>query len=343
MTGIKRGRMTRVWLVALLCAWPMGVDAAQPASPLPAPRFHHLHLNSVNPDKAIAFYAKAFPSTSKTVWNGIPGLASPNDVMVLFTKVSTPPRADPQATAYWHFGWNVTDERKSLALYQSQPELTLVPLYTTDEGGTVHVNSDTWPGTGGILGLTKAQIADAKAKGVQPLGGAGFSYLGGPDNALIEYAGNYPAERFNHVHMYHENPYCAQLWYQTHLNAALPTGVVLHTEANCVVARGVDRSWPGLQKDGMYRTPSAGVIFGDVAMNWYMRQTETPLVGTRGRLIDHVGLSVSNLDAWAAKLKSEGVTVLRRSYRLGDTRAMMIEGPSHEAIELVEVPDGALK
>ena len=91
----------------------------------------------------------------------------------------------------------------------------------------------------------------------------------------------------------------------------------------------------------MYRTPSAGVIFGDVAMNWYMRQTETPLVGTRGRLMDHVGLSVSNLDTWAAKLKSEGVTVLRRPYRLGDTRAMMIEGPSHEAIELVEVSDGA--
>ena len=338
MTGTKRGMINRAWLVTLaLCALPMGAGAAEPAPPLPAPRFHHLHLNSMDPDTAIAFYTKAFPSTSKTTWAGFPALASPNNVLVLFTRISTPPVSDPQATAYWHFGWNVTDERKNLELYKSRPEFKLAPFYTTDEGGTVFVNSDTWPGTGGILGLTKAQIADAKAKGVQPLGGAGFSYLRGPDNALIEYAGNYPAERFNHVHMYQENPYCAQLWYQKHLNALLPAGVVLHSEANCVVVRGADRSWPGLEKEGMYRTPSAGVIFGDVAMNWYMRQTETPLVGTRGRLIDHVGLSVGNLDAWAAKLKNEGVTFLRRPYRLGDTRAMMIEGPSHEAIELVEL------
>lgn len=337
MMGIKRGRTRPGWFLMLaLCALPVGARAEDPAPPLPAPGFHHLHLNSVDPDAAIAFYAEAFASTSKITWGGFPALASPNDVMVLFTKVSAPPRADPQATAYWHFGWNVTDERKNLALYQSRLERALLPLYTTDEGGTVHVNSDTWPGTGGLLGLTKAQIADAKANGVQPLGGAGFSYLRGPDNALIEYAGNYPAERFNHVHMYQENPYCAQLWYQTHLNAALPAGVTPHTQANCVVARGADRSWPGLEKAGMYRTPSAGVIFGDVAMNWYMRQTETPLVGTRGRLMDHVGLSVANLDAWAAKLKKEGIKFLRRPYRLGDTRALMIEGPSHEAIELVE-------
>jgi len=31
------------------------------------------------------------------------------------------------------------------------------------------------------------------------------------------------------------------------------------------------------------------------------------------------------------------VTTLQEPYRLGDTRAVMIEGPSREAIELVEV------
>ena len=31
----------------------------------------------------------------------------------------------------------------------------------------------------------------------------------GPDNALVEFAGNYPAERFNHVHLYQEDPLCA--------------------------------------------------------------------------------------------------------------------------------------
>lgn len=304
---------------------------------LPAPGFHHLHLNAVDPDAAIAFYAQNFPSTSKTNWGGIPALASPNNVLVLFTKVAAPPNTDPQATAYWHFGWHVTDVRRNMETYKGRPDVKLAPLYTTDEGGSVFVSSDTWPGTGGVLGLTKAQTADAKTRGVRPLGGAGFAYMQGPDNALIEYQGNMPAERFNHVHMNQEDPFCAQAWYRQHLNAGLPQNAAPRSEADCKVPRGADRTWPALQKEGMFRTPSAGVVFGDVAVNWYMRQTETPLLATRGHLMDHVGLSVANLDAWVAKLRSEGVRFLEQPYRLGEARAVMIEGPSREAIELVEI------
>jgi 4-hydroxyphenylpyruvate dioxygenase-like putative hemolysin len=83
--------------------------------------------------------------------------------------------------------------------------------------------------------------------------------------------------------------------------------------------------------------PTAAVTFGDVMFTWYMRQGEEPLVGSRGQLYDHVALSVSDLDAWIAKLRAEGVAFLEPPYPLGDTRAVMIEGPSREAIELVEV------
>ena len=48
-------------------------------------------------------------------------------------------------------------------------------------------------------------------------------------------------------------------------------------------------------------------------------------------------MSVGNLDAWIAKLRGEGVKFLEQPYKLGDTRAVMIEGPSREALELVEV------
>src|SRR4030095_6137541 len=67
--------------------------------------------------------------------------------------------------------------------YKQRPDAKLLLLYTTDEGGYVSISSDTWPGTGGVLGLTKSQIAEAKTKGVQPAGGAGFAYLQGPDGA----------------------------------------------------------------------------------------------------------------------------------------------------------------
>ena len=87
---------------------------------LPAPGFHHLHLNSVDPDAAVDFYTRRFPTTAKTSWGGLPALASPNDVLVLFTKVAAAPATSPQ-TAIWHFGWHVTDSRQTLESYKGQP------------------------------------------------------------------------------------------------------------------------------------------------------------------------------------------------------------------------------
>ena len=74
-----------------------------------------------------------------------------------------------------------------------------------------------------------------------------------------------------------------------------------------------------------------------MALTWYARQGDEPLVPSRGQLYDHIGLGVADLDAWVAKLRGEGVTFLEQPYPLGDTRAVMIEGPSREAIELVEI------
>jgi len=68
-----------------------------------------------------------------------------------------------------------------------------------------------------------------------------------------------------------------------------------------------------------------------------MRQGDTPLAATRGHLMDHIALSVASLDMWVTKLSNEGVKILRTPYPLGDTRAVLVEGPSREAIELVEV------
>jgi glyoxalase/bleomycin resistance protein/dioxygenase superfamily protein len=307
---------------------------------LSVPGFHHLHLNSLDPEAAIAFYTMQFPSTAQTSWGGLPALQSPNNVLILFTKVDTAPATSPQ-TAIWHFGWHVPDTRARLEVYKSRQDVKLLPLYTGDNGGIVFVSSDTWPGTGGVLGLTKAQIADAKASGAQPTRTGGFGYLQGPDHALVEYAGNHPNERFNHVHMFQEQPFCAQLWYQKHLNAPVFAGRTSPTpltEATCKVERGPERTFPALNAEGMSRTPSAAVVFGDVALLWYMQQGNEPLVSSRGHVYDHLALSVTDLDAWIAKLRGEGVRFLAEPYQLGDTRAVMIEGPSREALELVEIP-----
>ncbi len=309
--------VTSTRVAALFAA--VAAVASLPASgqELPPPRFHHLGLNSLDPEVAIAFYARQFPSTSKASWEGLPALRSPNDVLIVFNKVATAPPILPQ-TAIWHFGWHVVDERETLATYKARPEVKLLPLFTSAEGGSVLVSSDTWPGTGGVLGLTAAQIALARAQGTKPRGGAGFAYLEAPDGALVEYQGNFPAERFNHVHMYQEDPFCAQVWYRDHLGATLvenPATRVPRSAADCKVARGPDRTWPALEQEGMFRTPGAAVTFGDVALTWYMRRGARPLESTRGHLYDHIALGVTNLDAWMAKLRREGVAVLTEPIR----------------------------
>src|SRR3974390_441788 len=133
-------------------------------SMLATPGFHHLHLNSVDPDRTIDWYTRQFPSTMKGTWGGFPALLSPNNVMLLFNRVATPPRSEPRS-AIWHFGWRIAEN-------QQRSDVELLPLYTTDEGGSVLINSDTWPNVGGMLGLTSAQIAEARD-------GAGENHRGG--------------------------------------------------------------------------------------------------------------------------------------------------------------------
>jgi len=41
-------------------------SSPQPSMALATPGFHHLHLNSTNPEAAIDFYVKNFTSTSKS-------------------------------------------------------------------------------------------------------------------------------------------------------------------------------------------------------------------------------------------------------------------------------------
>src|SRR2546427_10791107 len=131
----------------------------------------------------------------------------------------------------------------------------------------------------------------------------------GPDNALVEYAGNHPAERFNHVHMYQDDPFCAQLWYQKHLNAPVfagRTSLTPLTETTCQGPRGPDRSWPALERAGMFRAPSAAGVFGDAALPWYMRQGEQPLVGSPGHGHDHPPLSDARPAPWGGQLPGRG-------------------------------------
>ena len=299
------------------------------------PRFHHILVRSSDPEAAAAFYADLFPSSSTGHWGGYAAVFSPKDVMILFEKDDDVPE-EPES-ALWHFGWQVLDSRKTTADFIAGGKAASAPLYTGDGNGHVPISSDTWFKTGDVLGVTKARIAELKAAGTLPPGGPGFAYFTGPDDVLFEIIGDKDQERFDHVHMWHEEPLCAQLWYQKHFGFPPRSnfGEVPGGEAACKVPRTADRTFPALNPEGMFRAPPGGVMAGDITLTWYPNQGTTPLAPSRGQRLDHIAFAVEDLDEWSAKLRDAGVTFLEDGLVFGETPAVMIEGPSREAIVLI--------
>src|SRR5438093_12458400 len=77
--------------------------AAWPQESAVVTGFHHVHLNSPDPPKAIDFYTRTFDMTKKTSLAGFEGVQSEN-MYLLFDKVKQPPATTPDS-AIWHFGW----------------------------------------------------------------------------------------------------------------------------------------------------------------------------------------------------------------------------------------------
>jgi len=352
---------------ASCAAIAIGIAVSQPhaqSSDLPRPGFHHLHMNSPNPSAAIDQYLKVYPASTKVSVAGFEGIRSANGITLLFTKVNAAPPAPgpdrvtdkaPQ-TAFWHHVWAANDGRAALKrLRESDPTFDkskMIPQYTSPGGPTVDFSSDTVPGF-----LTTSQVEESKKKGVMPTHQGGYFNWYGPDGVVMETTDS-RAEAYTIVGMFEDQPYCALFWYRKHLKAAnqpasggrggqgggggrgagAPAGSAEPTsEADCRVTRGADVSWPSTYKNGHHRVPAPQLVyFDDLTFRWYMNQESRPLAPTRGQLMDHFALSVTNLDAWVANLRSEGVKILETPYTFGDSRAALIEGPSREAIELVE-------
>ena len=357
MKAIVRLASVVVALVAgpgLMLVARMPLQAQAPAfEPL---RFHHVHLNSVDPDAAAAYYPKPFAKTAtKTTFNGGPAVKT-GHIYILFNKANTPPQNEltgPQ-TSVWHFGWNTPNSRDYNANFRKMG-LQIAQMWNGSDADAklVDLSGDVpTPAGGGFP--TQEQVLELRAKGVtvDPTKVAGgFGYLRGPDGVMIENAQSGNEERFNHVHMYHEHPACAMQWYVTHLGAQMPSGrgggqgrggtapagPVPGTSSDCSNPRTVysPPTFPSFAKGGFVRDPPGGVLFDDISISirpW----PGGGLAPTRGKLYDHWALSTSNLDATITRLKAEGVKMLEDIHRWGSMRAAMIEGPDRIAIEIVE-------
>ena len=141
--------------------------------------FHHVHLNSVDPQAAASFYTKTFDVTKKASVAGFDAVQS-EQMYLLFNKVSSPPDATLN-TPLWHFGWGSTDMENDYKKHVDNG----VPFHTP----LTRLGS-------GIL----------------------IAYMKAPDGALVE-INTSQTRAFIHVHLYSDAPLCAGEWYQKHLGA----------------------------------------------------------------------------------------------------------------------------
>jgi catechol 2,3-dioxygenase-like lactoylglutathione lyase family enzyme len=331
-------------LLGLACSAAL----AQPSS-RPMPQLHHVGLNSVDPEKAIAWYLALWPAAKRTTVAGYPAVEA--EMLLLFNKVDRPPagawrhdlhRAEPQS-AFWHIGANIntTDTKERL----NALGVFHLPLYVSPGDTTKTIwRSGLAPYTGTP---TASQVPNAP---LAPPREGGFSYVVAPDGVLFELTGG-PTTRaaLSHIHFYHEQPLCAANWYVEQLGMALPsvrdsTGRESpRAPWNPCDAPYGEAGWPSLEPIGTIRQPSGTVRFGNGTMSWYPRQCvgnrcgrDQKLVPSRGQALDHVAFTVDDFDALYARLRGAGVKILEPPHAFGETRAFMIEDPDGLSIELVE-------
>lgn len=259
--------------------------------------FHHVHLNSTDPRAAIEFYTTHL-SGEQATFDGDPAVWTQKS-WLLFNTVKRPPPHEP-ISALFHIGWGAEDMK---AEFQRQIDLGTTFQTVLTDG----------------VELFGAGTRDRNF----------FMYLDGPDHATIEVQ-SATHHNFMHVHLFSDDPVAAAGWYERHLG--LTPRTQLKTERNF---RGIPTG------------PAASSQLDNVTFFWYPTAHVKALYGgqwkgrtgyatNRGRVLDHVALSVDTLDETLARLRSEGVTVLTSPRTRDGLRSAFVRAPDGVELELVE-------
>jgi catechol 2,3-dioxygenase-like lactoylglutathione lyase family enzyme len=259
--------------------------------------FHHVHLNSTDPDAAMGFY-ESHLSAERAQLGGQAALWTQAS-WLLFNKVKQPPPYEIVSPLF-HIGWGTEDMK---AEFERQVQL-----------GTTF-----WTPITDAVELFGAGARDRNF----------FMYLQGPDNVTIEVQ-SATHHNFMHVHLLSDNPVAASEWYERHLGFA-----PRNKQATVRAYRGIPTGpLGGSQLDGVtffwYPTAHAKALYGG---QWKGRNVYAT---NRGRVLDHIAVSVDNLDQTIARLVSEGVKVLGKPKKDKGLRSVFVQAPDNMEVEIVE-------
>ena len=342
------------------------VEATARSSAIPSPTFHHIHINSVDPERSLEWYGTYWPQGTVTTHAGFPAFY--DDIYLLYTKVAEQApggfdrelqRSEPQS-GFWTFGStfagaNTEQPRARFAALDSAA-FELVTLYGGPGGDNTSLHSLGLPLGEALLPLS--QIDERIAEDLPPpaTSGLDFGYLVDPDGMLVEFTAGRTDNFRSHTHFWGEDPLCSANWHVEHLGATFPENQnSFSTEFNfgpggwdpCEVPTG-EVTYPTYMEVGQLRIPAGNARVANASWLWYPRQcrdgrcgddNDRPLAPSRGQVVDHVGLTYPDLDIVIAHLEATGVPILEGPYPFGETRALLVEDPNGLAYELIEAFD----
>ena len=344
--------------------YTVATRSQQSVSSLPLPTYHHIHLNSVDPERSLEWYAKYWPAGRKTSVAGFPAFQG-GDLHLLYTKVGKQApggfdknmhRSVPQS-AFWTFGSGVVDTAGLVDRLTTldRKRFEFLPVYAGPDDKKGVIRSALAPQGDQLLTVSQLKERAEREKSAPPAarpGNQDFGYLVDPDGMLVEFNSAMQDHFWSHNHFWHERPLCAANWYVEHLGMQLTpardprTGEMVARQRwePCDVPVG-EVGYPSFMPQGQLRIPIGNVRFANGTWAWYTRQcrdgrcgpgNDKPLAPSRGQVVDHVALAFPDLDAVMARLKATNVTIAKGPYKFGDTRAVMIEDLDGLGLELVE-------
>jgi catechol 2,3-dioxygenase-like lactoylglutathione lyase family enzyme len=316
--GAARGRWIMLIRTGALLASALSTAAACSQSPPPVTtaaalitsegpliagaHFHHLHINSADPDASIAYYLKhfnakpaKFAGTADAVWV--------QKSWLLFNKV--PVKAPIKInSAIWHIGWGAPDAKQE---FKRQTELGNTFFQTLTDISTASSNWD--PDT------------------------FYFMYVASPDRTLIE-LNTAPTDTFGHLHLLSDDTAAAADFYVKFFGAT-------PKESSTARRSPPPASGAPPRRPASFMIDNVNLIImptsyakGEFPADWVGVSEIQP---SRGTVNDHIGFSVPNLDQALKIMRANGVKVTDEPADVpGKYRHAFIEGPDRITIELIE-------
>ncbi len=271
---------------------------------MPVAHFHHLHLNTLDPQSAIDFYTAKF-DCEKARFAGSMDAVWAQRSWLIFTKVNKAP-AWELTSAIWHFGWGAEDMKSTYEKHVATGAKFFTPL--TD-------------------------ISDIGNPNASP-GRFYFAYIEGPDRALIE-INTADHHRFGHLHLFSADPVSAGEWYMKYFGAKRRSTRPLSREPRFYRGNQIGPSVSMIMDNVNIIIYPVEYSKKAYAEHW---KGKTEIESTKGRVVDHVGFSFASLPEALEKMRKDGVKVTEgiNSTAGGQIKTAFIEGPDKIRIELIE-------